>query len=471
MFKNSIFNFLGVIIPILIGLFTIPFLINNIGVDIFGKITIIWAIIGYSGLFDLGIGKGITQIISLDINKKKYNYLGDIIGTSISIIFVFSIFLSIIFYVSASSIVNIIENLNIDVYLIQLLAIAIFPTLIISVFRSIHEAKSLFLIINLIRVPNNIWLFIAPIILIFLDDFTLNNLVIYIILGKLFFMVLYCISLFINFKEYLFKFNLSKSSMYKIFNVSGWISISNIINPLLAYLDRFIIGATLSAAAVSYFVTPFELSSKIWIIPAAITSTLFPFITSNLKGDLNLVYKKFTIYEFASSLIVLLCCIICIMFNHDIISLWISKEFADQSAKFLTIFSIGMFFSSLGHFPLTVLHANGNFKIPAILNIIMIIFYPIIFYSFVKKYGLDGAIYIWLFRVLIDYIVIYYFSLTYIIKQSIISNFNWSIIFLILLFSIPLSNIEIYTFKFVFLFLVIIFSYFNLKSVYEKHIN
>jgi len=40
-----------------------------------------------------------------------------------------------------------------------------------------------------------------------------------------------------------------------------------------------------------------------------------------------------------------------------------------------------------------------------------------------------------------------------------------------LLFSIPLSNIEIYTFKFVFLFLVIIFSYFNLKSVYEKHIN
>lgn len=36
----------------------------------------------------------------------------------------------------------------------------------------------------------------------------------------------------------------------------GWMTISNIVSPLMGYLDRFLIGALVTTAAVAYYVTP-----------------------------------------------------------------------------------------------------------------------------------------------------------------------------------------------------------------------
>ena len=70
--------------------------------------------------------------------------------------------------------------------------------------------------------------------------------------------------------------------------------------------------------------------------------------------------------------------------------------YSDERNLLLSIFSIGVFFSSLGHFPLTLLHSNGDFKNPAILNIIIALLYPILFYYALFYFNLIGGILIWL---------------------------------------------------------------------------
>ncbi len=65
----------------------------------------------------------------------------------------------------------------------------------------------------------------------------------------------------------------------------GWMTLSNIISPLMVSFDRFVIGATVSMAAVAYYATPFEVVTKLWIIPGALVSVLFPaFATSFAQG-------------------------------------------------------------------------------------------------------------------------------------------------------------------------------------------
>jgi len=45
------------------------------------------------------------------------------------------------------------------------------------------------------------------------------------------------------------------STLMPILRVGGWIMISNVVSPIMVYLDRFVIGALLGMTAVTYYVT------------------------------------------------------------------------------------------------------------------------------------------------------------------------------------------------------------------------
>ena len=44
----------------------------------------------------------------------------------------------------------------------------------------------------------------------------------------------------------------------------------------MLYLDRFVIGALVSATAVAYYATPYEVVTKLFVISGAIATVMFP---------------------------------------------------------------------------------------------------------------------------------------------------------------------------------------------------
>ena len=62
--KNTIWNLSGNAIPLLVGVTAIPLLIKEVGTERFGVLTLLWVIIGYASLFDLGVGRALTQQIT-----------------------------------------------------------------------------------------------------------------------------------------------------------------------------------------------------------------------------------------------------------------------------------------------------------------------------------------------------------------------------------------------------------------------
>ena len=63
--RHSTYNLLGLGLPLLIAVFTIPVLIKDLGDARFGLLTLIWAVVGYFGLFDLGLGRAMTQQLAV----------------------------------------------------------------------------------------------------------------------------------------------------------------------------------------------------------------------------------------------------------------------------------------------------------------------------------------------------------------------------------------------------------------------
>ena len=80
--RNSVYNLLGLGLPLVVAVVAIPALIHSLGAEQFGILTIIWAVVSYFGLFDLGLGRVVTQQIAIAIAEDDSDGLKVVVGTS-----------------------------------------------------------------------------------------------------------------------------------------------------------------------------------------------------------------------------------------------------------------------------------------------------------------------------------------------------------------------------------------------------
>lgn len=59
-------------------------------------------------------------------------------------------------------------------------------------------------------------------------------------------------------------------------------AVSNMVSPLMVYLVRFLIGAVLTMIAVNYYAAPYEVATRLLIIPGRLVGVMFPAFTAAL---------------------------------------------------------------------------------------------------------------------------------------------------------------------------------------------
>lgn len=62
--RNSLWNLLGAALPALVALATVPLLIRGLGIEGFGIVTVIGAIVGYFGILDLSLSAGAIKYLA-----------------------------------------------------------------------------------------------------------------------------------------------------------------------------------------------------------------------------------------------------------------------------------------------------------------------------------------------------------------------------------------------------------------------
>ena len=86
--KNTFINIVGFALPLLLGIAIIPALIKSMGVDRFGILTLAWMVIGYFSLFDLGLGRALTQIIAIRLGKESETELSGVVWTALIVMLI-----------------------------------------------------------------------------------------------------------------------------------------------------------------------------------------------------------------------------------------------------------------------------------------------------------------------------------------------------------------------------------------------
>src|SRR5262249_14291415 len=81
--RSTAWNMLGQLLPAGIAALAIPILVHRIGVERFGLLSLAWVVVGYFSLFDLGIGRALTKLVSDRLGIYDHVAIPGLAGTSL----------------------------------------------------------------------------------------------------------------------------------------------------------------------------------------------------------------------------------------------------------------------------------------------------------------------------------------------------------------------------------------------------
>jgi len=412
--RNAFYNILGLGIPAVVALFAIPQLIHGLGTEKFGILTIIWAFVSYFGIFDLGLGRAVTKHMATALTAGDDVAANKVTGTGS----VAMLFLGLIGGAAMAALTPVLSSKFAspsDVGEVSLafywMAAAIPFVIMTSCYRGILEATHRFALINAIRAPMGIFTFLAPVIVVAYAGPRLDTIALVLAVGRILACGLHAVFALKAIPGHNGHGIFDRDSMNALLRTGGWLTVSNVVAPLMNYIDRFILGIVASGAAVAFYVAPQELILRIGLIPSALATVLFPiFASASVANGIQDTKGYVRNYSALVALVMAPLALILFLFADEILTLWIDEDFAAVAGPILQVMAAASLVSGVAQIPFTMLQGRGRADITGKLHLAEFPLYLLVLFAFVYFYGPLGAAFAWLIRIAADAGLLFFFN-------------------------------------------------------------
>lgn len=408
--RSVIWNFASMAAPLLIGLVAIPLLIEGMGKERFGLLAIIWMGVGYFSLFDMGLGRALTKLVSERLGNGRTGDLHLLIWTALWLIVSLGVLGAAVVLLGAGPIVR--NVLNVDAALqtegisaFRVLALGLPVVVLTTALTGILEAHQRFASIAAIRVPLGVLTFAGPLITL---QFTPSLLWATgaLLLARLaaataFFLVTAAMR-----RELLFPQRPKLAHVGPLFKFGGWLTVTNIVGPIMVYFDRFFIGTLLTMTAVTYYVTPYEVVTRTQVLPQAVMAVLFPAMATAMAADRIQLARLYQETSRALLLLIFPVAAALFLFAPEALGLWLGPDFRDASTAVVHWLALGLLMNTLARPPLTVLQSAGRPDLVAITHVTEFIPYALLLWWLTTELGIAGTALAWFIRVLVDAVIL-----------------------------------------------------------------
>lgn len=412
--KNILWSLIGRVLPMGLALFTIPLILEGLGKERFGVLSVVWMVVGYANFFDFGLGRALTQLVSHKLGTQETEDLPSLIWTTLLMMGLFGLVACASLFIAAPWIVTPVLKVSPEyrqetILAMQFLACCLPFFFVTTALGGLLTSFQKFKAITILNIPLLIFNYFVP-LMIFPFTHSLAAVVMGLVIGRIILLVANFIIVSKCVPGLTSNFSINKGYIPKLFSFGGWMTISNIISPIMESFDRLLIANMLTASVLAYYITPFDVVIKLLIIPNCIISVMFPALTTELAKDpakAKIMYDKSILLVLATVLVPAVGIILGAKFG---ISHWINPEFATHAAPVAQVMAIGIIFNALAFIPFAFIQAKGHPDITAKFHLLELPIYVGCLWLFVTSFGLIGAAWAWTIRVALDSILLFAYA-------------------------------------------------------------
>lgn len=404
---NFALNVIGMTLPIGVMLITVPIYVAHIGAGRYGVLSIVWLLLGYFGFLDFGLSRAATNALAKLAHGPSIERTQTLV-TALYLNLSLGILGALILYFVGSFLITRLltmpNNLSAELQGVFPWIACMLPlALVAAVGRGSIEASENFLAVNLLDLAGVILGQVIPVLCAVFVGPTLT-----IVIPAAFIARATSVALMFAFIAKTERISIwrafDKNRVKELVGFGAWVTVTNMIGPLLTSIDQIFVGSTLGVAAVAHYSVPMNLVNRSQIIATALARTLFPRMSRLGAEEAMQLAERGVIslaYAFGSI------CGPAIILGNAFMTLWMGETFASYAGPVFGILMIGAWINGVAFIPFELLQARGRPDLVAKIHALELVPFILILWFLLKQFGLAGAAVAWVLRVSIDALLLF----------------------------------------------------------------
>jgi len=346
---------------VLLGLVALPVLVRGLGAEHYGLLALSLALIGFAAVADLGVGRAASKFIAEDYERNETGRTERFVRTSLTVSIVSGLIgtavLLLLSPVLTRRVFSIRPAMQAEAQLVfALTAIGLLPVLLRILFDGVlagHHRIAFLNMTNMLANTLKVGFSIAAIL-------TGHSVLAIVAIN-----VAVCFLHAIGLGWYTYRFFSGRIRIVfgwdqriarqllelGLISTLSWV----LANVIFLYADRVIIGMFLPLAMVGYYTMAFDIASKQWYISSSVSQTFFPVFSGQSVTNQGALGQSYIQAAKALAVLVTGATMLLGVFSRELLTYWISPDFAAHSTAPLMLLGIGILFSCYVTIPYTAI--------------------------------------------------------------------------------------------------------------------
>lgn len=407
--RGILFNLAGAAAPALLALLAVPRITSALGPERFGILALAWTAIGYVSFLHLGLGRAVMRDAA---SSEDGGGLEAAVWTAAAMTFAIGTAGAAAVFALAPALAR---ALHVPAAMageaaaaFRTFAVAVPFTITTPVLSAVLESRRRFDLVNAVAVPSSAVTYLGPVAVL---AFTrgLVPVIGVLVAGRVLTWLAYAVLCAAQAPS-LLRPRLEPRRAGPLLAFGGWTTVSAVVSPLLVSLDRFVVGAMLSAAAVGYYFTGQEAVLRMGMVSGAVVTVLFPAAAAVRADEGRRLGELLDASVEAVGLLVLPLTLLLAAFPGELLRLWLGARWAAEGQGVLVWLSVGLLVNSLAKMPSSALQAQGRPDLTAWLHVAELPPFVAVLCLLVWRWGIDGAAAAWTARVAADAAALFWLS-------------------------------------------------------------
>ena len=412
--KGSLLNVMGQIIPSLAYGLALPSLIGRLGLERFGVFSLVWIFYAYVSLFDLGIGRGTARAVAGVRGSERA--LAPFFCTSLFLVSGFSVAAATVLWGLAPGVAGLVRvdpALRAEVAHAFRLAAAGLPVfLIVWVLQSALEGLQRFADVAAAKAVTGLATAAAVSLAAFMG-LPLTVLALVITRALYGVLLLRVLAPLITKGQCRFDRGVAR----ELLGFGRWAAVHALLGPALVYGDRLLLAGLRGPGDVSLYAIPQDTIVRLMLFPAAVATAAFPLLSSRSGSDSSPFVQRVV----ADGLLIVggllgPAAVVLAVFPAELLRLWIGHQ-AEGTAAIVRMLSFGALAFGYAHVPSAALMALGRPDIPAKVSAGLVIPFLLAATLLAQAEGALGVAIVWSVRASLQ-LLLYFVALRRLLRGT-----------------------------------------------------